>query len=124
MTNTSLARRSLFLDPTGHVAAALAVLPGAGVAIAVKEQANGERAETRQRGVGHHDHRCIANPAHRYDDRDGTAHAATIHVRVEAPEVGANFFDARDVVAIRARRTIFAAGNGEAADEADVAHPF
>src|SRR5688572_2291820 len=111
------------LDPARHVSASVAVLPGAGVAVAVEEHPDGERADAGNAGVGHHDHRRVAAPAHRHDDRQrGAVDAAAIHLRVEPPEIAADLLDAEDVVTIRARRTVLSSRDGERPDEAHVAH--
>jgi len=57
----ALLRRPL-LDSPRHEAASLAMLPCTGIPIAVEEQPHGEGAHPRQAGVGHHEHRRVANP--------------------------------------------------------------
>src|SRR5262245_25574139 len=116
-------RVSLLLDASRHVTADFAVLPGAGVPIAVEEEADGEGADAGQAGVGHHDHRRVADEAHRDDDRERFAvEAAARHAGVETPQVVADLFDADDVVAVGPRGAIFPAGDGERADQRCAAH--
>src|SRR5262245_26884683 len=79
--------RGFLLDATRHMAADLAVLPRARVRVAVEEQPDGECADARNLRVGHHDHRRVADEAHRNHDRDLAFHAAALHAGIEAPKV-------------------------------------
>jgi len=54
------------------------MLPGACISIGVEKKTHRERAEAGQGRVGHHDHRRVAIPAHRDDDRYGTIDAAAV----------------------------------------------
>src|SRR5690242_2896816 len=99
------------------MATELAMLPRSGVAISVEEDPRGEGSEAGDGDVGHLDDRRVAGPQHRHDDRQRGVDAAVADARVEARVVAGELLDARDVVAIRAGGAIFAAGDGEAADQ-------
>ena len=72
----------------------LAVLPRAGVAVAMEKHPRRERPERRDRQVGNADHRRVAGKPHRDDDRQGSVDVAVLKPRVEAPQVLADLFDA------------------------------
>src|SRR5215831_14036945 len=109
-----------------HVPAGRAVLPRAGVLVAIEEQTNSKCPQAGQAGVGHHDHRRVSDPSHRHNDRDRSrpAHTATVHLGVESPQVLADLFNARDLVAIGSRGAVLSASEAERADERHVPHPI
>src|SRR5262245_50182712 len=112
------------LDSTRHMASHCSVLPRPRIAVPVEEHADGERAETRQTRVRHHDDRRVADETHRNDDWErGTADAATVHLGVEPPLVVANLLNARNVVAIWPRCPTLSSGDGKRANQARAAHP-
>src|SRR5262245_60227150 len=92
------ARLACLLNPAKHLSPDLAMLPGAGVAIAVEEDSRRECPERRDARVGHHDHRGVANPLHGHHNRDRRAEAAD--ASVEPPFGVANLLDTLDRIAV------------------------
>src|SRR6516225_1493946 len=82
------------LDPPEHVATYAAVLPGARVAVAVEEEADGECAERGNLRVGQGDYRSVAAPQHRDHHRKRDVEAPVADSGVEAPVVSVELCDA------------------------------